>query len=488
MIESLADQWMRAGSTLHEAPGYLDVYEGVARFVLDEALRNELQRLAPHSLVGADAVLVRAVRAETEVRLRWGVTEGKSYLAPNTSDADELAVSLNSAIASWAAGAIVRRRAEMRALEAEPTLQQLADWLCAFSEALALALAREDVVRVPTHIIGGMVDLRAGLGDGAKRSTTVALDALRGVRDPSGRTFSSVDLEHWRLTPPHGHQLALHIGFDNVTKTPKAGDVRSVLTGGFLRAYLATWALTDHIDNPHGLFEMDARRVLLDLYGLKPTREKSRPNVTRPPRSAETELQRHFESLQNTLLEGIGDVRVGSKPQSLVSYYSDARDRRRVYQHAQLAMIAVSKHFIQVPQEVLHLDTKDTALAVGIARVLRHHARDVLRGAGHYRVPLRELADAAREDVQQLVRDRGAGAYYRALADRLHRVVSDGHLGTIHLEGEGPSAIVTLTPSLTLATVYQSLAGDRPTPPLEAALAARMGRPLPTGRPRKHLR
>ena len=107
---------------------------------------------------------------------------------------------------------------------------------------------------------------------------------------------------------------------------------------------------------------------------------------------------------------------------------------------------------------------------------------------GHYRATLQQLADAVGEDAFQKTRDRGAPAYFRALADRLPRVMREGQLGDLHLEGEGPSAVATLTPSLALATVYQSLGANRPAQSLEAAIAERMGAPRKTGRPRKHVR
>ena len=208
----------------------------------------------------------------------------------------------------------------------------------------------------------------------------------------------------------------------------------------------------------------------------------------RPPPSSERELAHHLEALQHTLLEGIGDVRVGPRPQPLVSHYRDANDTRRIYQHAPLALIAVSKRFVQVPRAVLRLDSKDTPLALGMTRVLRQHAREVLRGTGFYRAPLQQLARTAGEDVSQQTRDRGSALYYRTLAERMGRVVREGQLGELHLEGEGPSAVATLTPSDAIATVYQSLADNRPAQSLEAALAERMGAPRKTGRPRKHVR
>ena len=488
MIESLTDQWMRARYELAQTPGYRRAWEATRLFVMNEAMGGDttfalddarlyqgsktidpvFPVMMPRTNGEDPPELRRALLAETDVRLRWFVAASATDRARTT----------DATIGNWAASAIVHKRVEMPALEAEPTLVQLADWMERFSSALLLALDRMDMVRVPDAIVGGAMDLRADQGSRAERSPV----------DRTGNTFSSVDLEHWKLTPPKGHQLALHVGFESGA-APKASDVRAVLSGGFLRAYLATWALTEDGNNPHGLFEMDARRILLELYGLTPKTTLVRgKRYPRPPPSSEQELARHLEALQHTLLEGIGDVRVGPRPQPLVSHYRDANDTRRIYQHAPLALIAVSSRFVQVPRAVLRLDSKDTPLALGMTRVLRQHAREVLRGTGFYRAPLQQLARAAGEDVSQQTRDRGAALYYRALAERMGRVVREGQLGDLHLEGEGPSAVATLTPSNALATVYQSLAANRPEQSLEAAIAERMGAPRKTGRPRKHVR
>lgn len=501
MIESLADQWMRAQSKLSGMTGHLMAWSEALAEVLalplvgenctagertravlkamgsigarltltGEALEEQKARLlglnSPKRIPSFHADHVRAVRAETYVTFHWFSHTRGTASGLERRDED---------VAIWAAETITRKRVEMPALEAEPTPQQLADWMECFAKALNLALVRVEMVRVPSNVVGGMVDLRAGNIGRTERSP----------RDASGRTFSSVDQEHWKLAPPAGHQLAMHLPLEG--KPTKGSDVRSVLTAGFLRAYLATWALTDgHPDNPHGLFEWDPRRVLLDLYGLQPTHTTVRgKKYARAPEGAERELKEHFAAMMDTWLEGIGDVEP-SRPEALVSFYRDAKDSRRVYRHAPLAWIAAGRHFVQVPRAVLHLDTRDVPLAMGVARLLRDRARAVLRGTGHHRATLQQLARDAGEDVSASVRDRGASAYYRTLAERFGAVVSGGQLGALHLEGEGPGAVATLTPSPDLAMVYSTLAEDRPAPALEAALAERMARPRKTGRPRK---
>lgn len=501
MIESLADQWMRAQSKLSGMTGHLMAWSEALAEVLalplvgenctagertravlkamgsigarltltGEALEEQKARLlglnSPKPIPSFHADQVRAVRAEIDVTFHWFSHTRGTASGLERRDED---------VAIWAAETITRKRVEMPALKAEPTPQQLADWMERFAKALNLALVRVEMVRVPSNVVGGMVDLRAGNIGRTERSP----------RDASGRTFSSVDLEHWKLAPTARRQLAMHLPLEG--KPTKGSDVRVALDAGFIRAYLAAWALTDDPrDNPHGLFEWDPRHVLLELCGLPPNYTTVRgKKYARAPVSAERELQASFAALQHTLLEGIGDVEP-SRPQALVSFYRDAKDSRRVYQHAPMAWIAAGRHFVQVPRAVLHLDTREVPLALGVARLLRDRARDMIRGPGHHRATLQQLARDVGEDVSASTRDRGSGPYYRTLAARLGAVVAGGQLGALHLEGEGPKAIATLTSSDALATVYQSLARDFPAPSLEASVAERMGRPRKTGRPRK---
>lgn len=493
MTESLAAQFERASTQLTATPGFARAWcvaelidepragglGGVRRLdpkplsTADEDL-CELAfkwRTCPPTTTSEDPTLMRAVRAESDVRLRWRVTEGATYTfkaianIPNPFEGVTWAKSIafdaahrELAIATWAGALLTRRQVNVPALEAAPTLQQLADWLEHFSKALVLAQARGGMVLAPSLIVGGMIDVRAGRGARPERSHG---------------TFTAGDLQLWKLSLPTSTEKrhALHVDFKGKAPT-ETGVVRMGLAGGLLRAYLATWALTD--GNRRGLFTLDVRRVTTEFYGFElKERTVNGKTYNRPGPTAEREFNENFEALQNIYLEGIGGLK-DSRPEALVAFYETDR---RVYRHAQLAMIAVEKHFIQVPREVLHLNSKDTPTALGVARLLRDQAREVLRGAGHYRATLQQLATMIGEVPRSKVSKFGAAPYYRALAERLPRIVREGQLGELHLEGEGPNAVATLTPSSELATVYSSLAADRPADALEATLSEGMGRP-----------
>lgn len=502
-METLADAYLRAVSAVRAAP-----LSDAAAFVLQtetaavlarELLGNDAPRAptigSPGFIVGAELTdaekaLVRAHRADDSVRVRWlGEVMGKRAPEPNIRDAPHGAKWQGAlpAVASWAADVILRRRVEVRALEAEPSEAHLADWLEAFKKALELALSRAEMVRVPAPIISGMLDARAG-DLTFHRSPSAAEKALD--LDRTGRTFSAGDLALWRLTPPRWHQLSLSLDlpFDRGTSPHEGRGARSVLSGPYLRAYLACWALTDRTteqlgENPQGLFAMDAGFVLLDLYGHKPETERKRPNVRRPPRTAERMLEREFQALRDTVLNGIGDWVPEGPPQALILPHRNVSDRRSFYFHHPLAMALLRRYFVQVPRAVLRLSSDDTPLALGVARILLQH-RAAFRGPGHWRCSLDALAREAGDPIAEARRNLGATKYYRTLAERLHRVVRDGVLGELYIEGEGPAATATLTPSVDLATVYSVMSEHRPVP--EAETDAKLAKlPRRTGRPRK---
>lgn len=509
-METLADAYLRAVRAVRAAPlGAAALFElGTAEDAFLAAVLQRSERTPPRIgeprwTIGdppteTERKVIRAQLADTAVRLRWWAEKGSRLTDQQLAqlareDRDRM-------VETWAAEVIERRRVEVPALEAEPTAAQLADWLEAFSKALTLALARAEMVRVPAPIIGGMLDLFGeGTTERAVRSPSDAekvleLQRREMARDQTCRTFSAGDLQHWRLTPPVGHTrplFALDVPFERGTSPKHGRGVRSVLTGPLLRAYTATWALTDAWTtehggmNPHGLFEMRVRDVLTDLYGLPSAYTTVRgKRYSRPRTTAEKEFGDTFETLHLCLLEGIDNVSV-SAPEPLLTRYRDDNTGRTVYRQAPLAMLALQRYFIQVPREVLRLDPLDTPLALGVARGLLQHARIILRGPGHWRCTLEELARVAGDPIADARRNRGARAAYSSLAERLQRVVRDGALGDVHVEGEGPDAMVTLTPSDALGTVYSSLAERPAAEPLEAAVAKALTGKRRPGRPRK---
>lgn len=379
------------------------------------------------------------------------------------------------------------------------TVEDAYAWAASVARAWGLVTAYGQLTRAPHPVAGALLDARAGrLAIDTK--PTLTLDARRQTfrppqpRDRSGKTFGAakLDTQYWDLVTVRGlyrsptsdaerarsHvQMALALERGVRPDADNTGVlVRAKLTPGMLRAWLAAWWLSDRWDQTHdkqgglGLFALDTRAVLYELYGLKPsTRTVKGKTYQRPPVSAERSLMEHFQGLQEIFLRGIGMGTQRIEPQDperVLTYIEDASDRRRIYRHATLAVIMMRNAFLQIPTAALRLDPEDTPLALGISALWRDRiARHVLRGEGHYQTTLRALAEQSGEDCKAGARNDGR-AYWTRLTKRLERVMGQGELGHLHVTGEGPTATVTLTPSDILATVYSSLnQAPKTTPP-----------------------
>lgn len=477
-METLADAYLRAVRAVRAAP-----LGAAARFELgtveDALLASVLQRGERSTprvgdsgwIIGdppteTERTVIRAQLADDAVRLRWWAEQGSRFTEQQL--AQHVSEDRDRTIASWAAEAIVRRRANVRALEAEPSAAQLADWLEVFSKALGLALDRAEMTRAPVMPIEALYAVRAGHFTERRR--------VNGV-------FASAELElaRWRFVPPKNHPLTL----------PFAGtgpnNPNTVLTPALLRTYLTTFQLAEEAGCGDGTFTVDVPHIIGDLWNKPKYREPKR-GILRPHPSDERTFKRAFETLQRIQIERLGDVKLGDpklgiQPQWLVSCMNFPKGK--VYQHAQIVVHAM-RNFLQVPNAVLQLEATDTPLALGVAIMWRRRIGEVLRGPGHYRTKLCRLAEDIGENTYTKGKKVGTRLYYTSLAERLQRVVRDGALGTVHIEGEGPDALVTLTPSDALGTVYSSLAEPRAEPTLTATRtpAELVARRRP-GRPRR---
>jgi len=353
-------------------------------------------------------------------------------------------------------------------------------------EGLKLDLARLQHVTVPRVVADAMTLVRAG---------SLAPGERPVLARAKGEIFTAVlyDARYWNLKPARGQTLTLPFEpGTSLTEQNTATLTRKVLTPGVLRAWLATWMLAANRNAEYGLFTWDLREVLLELYQAPPVYTTVRgKRYARPSPTLERDIRDHFSTLHTIYLHGLGNIKP-EPPQQLIATYRDTNDKDRVvYQHAPLAWIAVRKSFTQVPLAVLRLDASDVPLALGIANVWRAHATTTLRGEGHYRTTLRDLATEAGEDHRAGARNDGR-TYWSRLQERLARAIYSGNLGSLHVQGEGPDALATLTPSDALATVYQPLidAADRQQEFAEearfdAAVRSLLEAPRRRGRPRK---
>lgn len=376
------------------------------------------------------------------------------------------------------ANTFVNRELSEKSPEVEPMRVEL--------DTMWSELTRAQHVTVPRVIADAMTLVRAGhLADGEKPV----------LAKMNSETFTTVlyDARYWNLKPTRGQTLTLPLDPNaRVTELNAGTHTRRLLTPGVLRAWLATWVLAANRSAQYGIFTWDIREVLLDLYQAQPVFTTVRgKRYSRPSPSQERDTEEHFKTLHSIYLHGLGNIKP-EPPQQLIATYRDTNERERVvYQHAPLAWLAVRKSFTQVPLAVLRLDASDVPLALGLANVWRAHATSTLRGSGHYTTTLSDLATEAGEDHRTGSRNDGKSYWIRLLI-RLRRAIHDGNLGTLHVSGEGPEALVTLTPSSALAAVYQPLidAADKQQEfneetRFDAAVRSLLDAPRRRGRPRK---
>ena len=323
-----------------------------------------------------------------------------------------------------------------------------------------LAESREQVVRAPSPVIAAMVAARSGMTKAGH---------LPAIVDPSGKTFPAAGFRHWQFTGPKGHSLWLPFPSTPSTTTKgKLGKMevdpgipaREALPGGLLLAYVTTWALWHQQGGKgsEGLFLFEPARVA-ELAGYALTARSDRPGSAPRARSGAV---RHFAAQLDKLttygLAAVGDVKAKTV-EPLINRYESPRGE--VYQHAPLAIHAMRRDFTQLPLAVLRLDARDAPIAVGMAAFWREHIVTTLDGAGHWRGTLRDLLVRLGAFNPAEARKRSPGPYLQGLARDLERIVAEGELGSAHTEGSGPGAIVTLTPSPILATVYEPLRAAR---------------------------
>jgi hypothetical protein len=317
-------------------------------------------------------------------------------------------------------------------------------------------------VTVP-GLVGGLAQLRAG-----RLATTHAIEP---THDPTGDTFPATDdLRYWDLRVSGRSKFVDRFALPLAGPLPPTARTlgtmaRAALTGSRLRDYLSTWYLARDRQADKGLFALDARAVLLDLYGLRPhvTTAKGK-RYARPPADALGAYLTNLEALGQVYVYGIGPVESSHGQPLIMIYRHHARPDRQLYVHADLAWRMARASYTQIPRAVFRLHADEIPLALGLAHLWRAHILGaVLRGRGFYRTTLQALATGVNEPWERGAHERGPRVYWPRFAARCARVMADAALGTFTLDGEGPTATATLTPSDALARVYSALreAADR---------------------------
>ncbi len=247
-----------------------------------------------------------------------------------------------------------------------------------------------------------------------------------------------------------GAQLALPLPMD--VEVDAGGTLQSVLTGGLLRTYLATWALW-----------ADRRSLLVD-GGFAWDEEAVIRRYLQKTGKVSGHLRAEVRADLARLCEfrvvkaGGWSVQDGSEP--LIRAYREDSSGQIVYKHAGVITLFLNQNFAQVPRNVLSLNPDDVPLALGLTTVTRRLASDMLAKGNRHEGTLRELADACGVDVAGGLRKYGPAAFWSRTLASLKRVAGDGQVGTVEqLDGNASTgeARVRLTMSEEMVAAYRPL-------------------------------
>jgi hypothetical protein len=305
------------------------------------------------------------------------------------------------------------------------------------AEVIQLRPKHPSPTRVPTSVVNLVTGLRGERGrDASVEQCThpTQLGAFRQVR------LQDTDVS-----------LVVPSSFNPSTDDlPRA--VRKILSPALVKTYLATWTLAQDKRGSGGAFRWSDKRVAevlgLELY----PRDDGGRRLSSFHRG---EMHRHLATLGRIYVVS-GD----GTPEPLIKRTSSPE---RVYDFAHAPTLwsktagRKSEKFLQAPFSLLQRPAADVPLALGLALVWRSNiSTAVLSGGGVYKTTLAELAVAVGEDPAAGLR-RLRRQYWPTLAERLQRVAYASLLGRVTVTGEGPEAVVELTPSGDLVLAYMGL-------------------------------
>jgi hypothetical protein len=314
---------------------------------------------------------------------------------------------------------------------------------------MELEQARAECARFPTAVGSSMLAVRVGT---AIAPTLAGSDHTIGVPDEGMR--------HWIFAPPVGMPLILALpGARKEVPNPRSGiEAREVLTGGLLTAYLTCWALWSRTSSQDGSFQMDLNWVA-ESRGFRMYNGAHGSGGYGSPMA---DFKMAVANLECVGLRGAGRWRA-STPEPLINRHT--RDDGLVWlQHAPLALRAMrdrgSGGHAQFPLAALRLDAQDAPIALGLAALWRKEivVSALAPGApGYWRGPLRTVLERCGDYNAARVAKMG-GPWWAMKATELKRIALAGEFAEeADVDGAGPHAVVTLTPSPLLAAVYAPL-------------------------------
>lgn len=391
----------------------------------------------------------------------------------------------------WAEDLCAARGIQLPPFEGS-TPHDVVAWFEQLLAAIRRAVGYSGMVRYSYPFARAQIDARTGrveAGTRPVRRESRYKSDVAPLRDKTGKTISAALADHpqWEIVTPYRSdaqgslQLCLPLetqdGEHKIEPSRLGKLVKTTMTPGVIRAYLAARWETERWDEKHprhalvgdGIFEHDPKRVMEELFGVRLT---ERTVNGRTYRRIHSDTARSFEDdflcLPQLRVAALGNGRskiIVGEPQPLISVYKEEASGRTLYQHAQVLnnafKMASHPHFLQVPVQAMRLPTDDIPGVLGVSAIWCDQIlRTVLQGPGYYRTTLESLAEELGENWQDRSAKLGSRVYWNRFSEKVRRIMQDGALGHLHVEGADPSAdsLVTLTPSQDLVTVYSTMA------------------------------
>ncbi len=300
---------------------------------------------------------------------------------------------------------------------------------------------RERTVRVPSDLASTMADAHG------QRCTTVV------EREPSFRVL---------VQPPRGVALMLPL-YDSI-RTARGGiSLARVLKPAAFKFWLGSLVLyEDQGMREDGQFDCDDVDPILDVIGItKPSGRRVHQTINR------REGRAHAKLLSESRVVQVGDLCQEGGDALLSRLHLEKGDRTIGYAHSRLVVGALrgvrnangeyeKPAYLQVPRELVRIDTRHIFVAMGLASVIRSKAFAMLRAQSDtIEVPLVEVLDSAGERWREEAPKRGVVNYFNTQIADICEIASEGGLGTVRSDGAGQDTVLTITVSEKMRNGYR---------------------------------
>lgn len=291
----------------------------------------------------------------------------------------------------------------------------------------------------------------------AARIPMGVIETLHGNRQIGDSKI--VGIESTVLVPLHNNKEGqLHLPLDvHVRGAKGVVALRNLFSGTDWKAYIISWLLWHREGGSmDGTFRWAAKPSLLKQFNIGGV---SQGQITRVHGATFKGIQRSFDTVLTRYgISGIGidgGVELKAKnPEPLINVHT--KNGKVIHAvHAPLAMAGMREHnFAQAPESILSVDARRMPEAIGVVGFLRNYAQQIGK-KGHVTKKLDAFLTDVKADRERQAKD--GLAFWTSTYERYRLASEEGDLATLAIQGEGPSAIVTIEQTETMEAIYKDL-------------------------------